>query len=367
MLVQLRRFTIVLVALCLFCVPKIAFGLDSVDLNWKLDYTTSTWYKPGDGKTSDLVERTGTGVNVSENGTGTTKSPYVMEHYVNASGNTSYTYHNEYTESSKYSSSVSGALMASKGFFNTLYFVPQSNPVRVRVTLFSNWWNSDVIKGVDLLYAIPNSIVALQGTNVNYYTTNVSSWETLYSYDGSSWSSYYDKSRPLKGIAFTTIVNLNNGGANQVHYIGVPQLPSLMIDGKVVSAIQKQTRDLSSTDGSSGVVSGVGDQYNKDAFDTHLGAVSQIADMSGQLFTAVLGGSEGKGINFSGYSVTLPSGDVLAVPAKVVDIWSYFPDAETPVRTICTAMLVLLFISGIHHLYDRFLGNEVEVMSAGDD
>lgn len=366
MRVQLRRFNIVLVALCLFCVPKIAFGLDSVDLNWKLDYTTSAWSKPGDGIVSDLVERTGTGVNLSENGTGTTSKPYVMEHYVYVNGRIDYSYHNAYSESTKYAQSVTGSLMASKGFFNTLYFLPQSNPVRLRVTLFSNW-DSDVIKGCDLLYATPNSIVALQGTNVNYYTTNVSSWETLYSYNGSSWTTSFDNSKPLKGIAFTTIVNLNNGGANQVHYIGVPQLPSLMIDGKVVSAIQKQTEDLSSTDGSSGVVSGVGDQYNKNAFDTRLGAVSQIADMSGQLFTAVIGGSEGNGINFAGYSVTLPSGDVLSVPAKVVDIWSMFPEAETPVRTICTAMLVLLFISGIHHLYDRFLGNEVEVMSAGDD
>lgn len=364
--VQLRRFHIVLVALCLFCVPKIAFGLDSVDLNWKLDYTTSAWSQPGDGKTSDLVERTGTGVNVSENGTGTTSKPYVMEHYVSVNGRINYSYHNAYSESTKYAQSVTGSLMASKGFFNTLYFLPQSNPQRMRVTLFSNW-DSDVIKGCDLLYATPNSIVALQGTNVNYYTTNVSSWETFYSYNGSSWTTSFDNSKPLKGIAFTTIINLNNGGANQVHYIGVPQLPSLMIDGKVVSAIQKQTEDLSSTDGSSGVVSGVGDQYNKNAFDTRLGAVSQIADMSGQLFNAVLDGQEGNGITFSGYSVTLPSGNVLSVPSKVVDIWSMFPEAETPVRTICTAVLVLAFIRGMHHLYDKFLGNEIDVSIAGGE
>ena len=233
--------------------------------------------------------------------------------------------------------------------------------------MYSTWDKSDLIKDVDLLYATPNSVVALRESNVSYYITNVSSWDVLYSYNGSSWTSFYNANNPLKGIAFTTVIPLVNSGQGDVHYIGVPQMPSLMIGDQSVPAIKQQTRELSSTNGSSGVVSGVTGQYNKDAFDTRLGAVSQIADMGGQLFTAVLDGSEGNGINFAGYSVTLPSGDVLAVPAQVIDIWSYFPEAETPVRTICTAMLVLLFISGIHHLYDRFLGNEVEVTSAGDD
>lgn len=366
MQVQHRRFNIVLVALCLLCVPKIAFGLDSVDLNWQLDYTTSSWSDPGDGTTGNLVKRTGTSVNVKVDGSSNTTKPYVMEHYVSVNGRIDHSYHNEYHESTKYAQNVSGSLMASEGFFNTIPFFPSTTNPRLRVTLFSTWSNN-AIKDVDLLYATPNSVVALKENNSAYYITNVGSWETLYSYDGRSWTTLFYKTMPLKGIAFTTIVNLNNAGGGAVHYVGVPQLPSLMIGDEGVPAIKQQTKDLSSTDGSSGVVSGVGDQYNKNAFDTRLGAVSQIADMSGQLFTAVLDGQEGNGIPFSGYSVTLPSGDVLSVPSKVVNIWSMFPEAETPVRTICTALLVLAFVRGMHHLYDRFLGNEIEVSNAGDE
>lgn len=366
MQVQLRRFSIVFVALCLFCVPQIAFGLDSVDLKWKLDYTTGPWSKPGDGTIGNLVERTGTYVYLNVDGSSTTSKPYVMEHYVSVNGRVDYSYHNAYSESTNYAQTVYGSLTASKGFFNTIPFYPDNPYKRLRVTLFSTW-SSNAIKDVDLFYATPNSIVALRVSESNYYITNVSSWETLYSSDGSNWSESYDESKPLKGIAFTTIINLNSGGDSTVHYVGVPQLPSLMIGDQSVPAIQQQTKDLSSTDGSSGVVSGVGDQYNKGAFDTRLGAVSQIADMSGQLFTAVLDGQEGNGIPFSGYSVTLPSGNVLSVPSQVVDIWSMFPEAETPVRTICTALLVLAFIRGMHHLYDKFLGNEVEVSIAGGE
>lgn len=347
--------------------PVFAFGLDSVDLKWRLDYTTGAWSKPGDGNVSDLIERSGTSVNVNVNGSSTTTTPYVQEHYVSVNGNIKYTYHESYKESTNYAQSVNGALLESKGFFNTLPVWIKTNPSTFRVTLYSTWEKSDLIKDVDLLYATPNSVVALQEKTVSYYITNVSSWDVLYSYDGSNWTEFYNDTVPLKGIAFTTVIPLTNSGKGDVHYIGVPQLPSLMIGDQSVPAIKQQTKELSSTDGSSGVVSGVSGKYNKDAFDTRLGAVSQIADMSGQLFTAVLDGNEGKGINYAGYSVTLPSGDVLAVPAQVVDIWSYFPEAETPVRTICTAMLVILFIKGIHHLYDRFIGNEVEVTSAGDD
>ena len=366
MQVQLRRFSIVLVVLCLFCVPQIAFGLDSVELNWQLDYTRGPWEKPGDGTTGTLVERTGTSVGLNEEGSSNTRKPYVMEHYVSVNGRIDHSYHNEYWESTNYHQNVYGALTASKGFFNTIALNPENSPTRLRVTLFATW-SSNVIKDVDLLYATPNSVVALRESNSNYFITNVSDWKTRYSSDGNTWSSSYDKSKPLKGIAFTTIIYLNSGGDGAIHYVGVPQLPSLMIGDQAVPAIQQQTKDLSSTDGSSGVVSGVGDQYNKGAFDTRLGAVSQIADMSGQLFTAVLDGQEGNGIPFSGYSVTLPSGDVLSVPSKVVNIWSMFPEAETPVRTICTALLVLAFIRGMHHLYDRFLGNEIEVYNAGGE
>lgn len=366
MQVQLRRFNIVLVALCLFCVPQIAFGLDSVELNWQLDYTRAAWSKPGDGTISTLTERTGIASLLSVEGNSNTRKPYVMEHYVSVNGRIDHSYHNEYWESTDYHQQVQGALSASKGFFNTIALHPEASPIRLRVTLFSTW-SSNSIKGVDLFYATPNSVVALREDNSNYFITNVSSWETLYSSDGSTWSSSYDESKPLKGIAFTTIIYLNSGGGGSNHFVGVPQLPSLMIGDQAVPAIKQQTKDLSSTDGSSGVVSGVGDQYNKGAFDTRLGAVSQIADMSGQLFTAVLNGQEGNGIPFSGYSVTLPSGNVLSVPSKVVDIWSMFPEAETPVRTICTAVLVLAFIRGMHHLYDKFLGNEIEVSIAGGE
>ena len=366
MQIQHRRFNIVLVALCLFCVPQIAFGLDSVELNWQIDYTRADWSKPGDGTTSTLTERSGIAPLLSVEGNSNTHKPYVMEHYVSVNGRIDHSYHNDYWESTNYHQDVSGALLASKGMFSTIVLHPEDSPIRLRVTLFSTW-SSNAIKDVDLLYATPNSIVALRESNSNYFITNVDSWETLYSFDGSTWSESYDESKPLKGIAFTTIVYLNSGGGGYNHYVGVPQLPSLMIGDQAVPAIKQQTKDLSSTDGSSGVVSGVGDQYNKGAFDTRLGAVSQIADMSGQLFTAVLDGQEGNGIPFSGYSVTLPSGDVLSVPSKVVNIWSMFPEAETPVRTICTAMLVLAFVRGMHHLYDRFLGNEIEVSNAGGE
>lgn len=119
--------------------------------------------------------------------------------------------------------------------------------------------------------------------------------------------------------------------------------------------IVNQTESLKDTTGSDSSFSDVVSSNSQSDFDTRLGAVSQVVDISGQLFTAVLNGSEGDGIPFSGYSVTLPVGGTLSVPSSTIDVWSMFPDAETPVRTALTLMLVIAWVHGVYRWYESLV------------
>lgn len=122
--------------------------------------------------------------------------------------------------------------------------------------------------------------------------------------------------------------------------------------------IVNQTESLKDTSGADNSFSDVVSSNSQSDFDTRLGAVSQVVDISGQLFTAVLGGNEGNGIPFSGYSVKLPVGGTLSVPASTVDIWSMFPDAETPIRTALTLILVILWVHGVYRWYESLVSPE---------
>lgn len=122
--------------------------------------------------------------------------------------------------------------------------------------------------------------------------------------------------------------------------------------------VVNQTQSLKDTTGADNSFSDVVSSNSQNDFDSRLGAVSQVVDISGQLFTAVLNGNEGDGIPFSGYSVNLPVGGTLAVPSSTIDVWSMFPDAETPVRTALTLILVIAWVHGVYRWYESLVSPE---------
>lgn len=139
-------------------------------------------------------------------------------------------------------------------------------------------------------------------------------------------------------------------------YWGFTSLPKFFQVTQVTNKdVVDQTESLKDTTGSDKSFSDVVSSNSQSDFDTRLGAVSQVVDISGQLFTAVLDGSEGDGIPFAGYSVTLPVGGTLSVPSSTVDIWSMFPDAETPVRTSLTLILVIAWMHGVYRWYESLV------------
>lgn len=144
-------------------------------------------------------------------------------------------------------------------------------------------------------------------------------------------------------------------GLNE-RYWGFTSLPKFFRVTQVTNQdVVNQTESLKDTTGSDKSFSDVVSSNSQSDFDTRLGAVSQVVDISGQLFTAVLDGSEGDGIPFAGYSVELPVGGTLSVPSSTVDIWSLFPDAETPVRTALTLILVIAWIHGVYRWYESLV------------
>lgn len=149
-------------------------------------------------------------------------------------------------------------------------------------------------------------------------------------------------------------------GRNE-RYWGFTSLPKFFKVTQVTNQdVINQTESLKDTTGADNSFSDVVTSNSQSDFDTRLGAVSQVVDISGQLFTAVLDGSEGDGIPFSGYSVTLPVGGTLSVPSSSIDVWSFFPDAETPVRTALTLMLVIAWVHGVYRWYES-------IVSPGDE
>ena len=142
-------------------------------------------------------------------------------------------------------------------------------------------------------------------------------------------------------------------------YWGYTSLPKFFRVTQVTKQdVVNQTESLKDTTGADSSFSDVVSSNSQTDFDTRLGAVSQVVDISGQLFTAVLDGNEGHGIPFSGYSVTLPVGGSLSVPSSIVDIWSMFPDAETPVRTVLTLILVIAWVHGVYRWYESLVSPE---------
>lgn len=144
-------------------------------------------------------------------------------------------------------------------------------------------------------------------------------------------------------------------------YWGFTSLPKFFKVTQVTNQdVVNQTESLKDTSGSDSSFSDVVSSYSQSDFDTRLGAVSQVVDISGQLFTAVLDGSEGDGIPFAGYSVNLPVGGTLSVPSSTIDVWSLFPEAETPVRTSLTLILVIAWIHGVLRWYESLVSPGVE-------
>lgn len=201
--------------------------------------------------------------------------------------------------------------------------------------------------------AVTNSyhVYVFDSPNRASYVEVSTSADGSFSYDG-----------PIYGwcvfISFKCGSLTSSGGERR----GYPFVPTprfyFLTDEVTAQDIVSQTESLKDTTGSDSSFSDVVSSNSQSDFDTRLGAVSQVVDISGQLFTAVLDGSEGDGIPFAGYSVTLPVGGTLSVPASTVDVWSLFPGAETPVRTSLTLILVIAWIHGVYRWYESLVSPE---------
>lgn len=364
--------TPVIFAMVLLCGPETAFGVDSLDLSWNLEYTTSSWSKPGDGTGGATVERTGYSVNLDETGSSSGSVSHYNTYYHYANGQVSYTSQSADQTKETYRLDVIGPIIGSKGYFSTVGWVSDSSSRAMRYVVYANFDSPLDVKGSSLSWSLPGYVCALLEKNSNYYVSPVSGWETYVKYWGGDWqyvSDSIDTSQKISGISFTSVLTLETGGQHVggTYYLGLPVSPKIFVGDQVVEAIEQQTSDLSNTDGSSDVASNVMTNFSQDQFNTKLGAVSQVVDISTSLFTAISESSESEGIDWPGYSIDLPLGGTISTEAQTINLWQLFPDIEVPVRTAVTLMLVLKWFTGIRHWYESLVAPEIASLKEDDD
>lgn len=134
-------------------------------------------------------------------------------------------------------------------------------------------------------------------------------------------------------------------------------------DGQTISAIetstQQQTDTLMNTDGSDSIVSGATSGGEQGLLDK-LGFIGTVIQVPLSILDG-LTSSEESTITFPGISVPLPGGNFV-IPETEIDLWANFPALETPVRTGCTFVCVLLWLNGCKSLYDRIVHGDQDVI-----
>lgn len=258
-----------------------------------------------------------------------------------------------------------------------------NNPIRINFCyLFASPVGSS---GSKILCSIPNSALFVNQYSTTSSTYGFSYWGAdfyglpvvyvLYSPNGTfvpasmSSDGTIEISGPIYGIGFTGVIpGAGAASDGQYDYVAFTQTPSfyLMYGGTnsdVVGAIEDQTDDFMSTDGSSSIVDGVTQGGEEDILD-RLGFVGTAISVPASIFEG-LTSAEDSAITFPGISLGI-EGSTFSIPSQEVDIWEYASFLETPCRTICTMICVILWLRGVKSLYDRIMGKEQEVTVVDD-
>lgn len=192
---------------------------------------------------------------------------------------------------------------------------------------------------------------------------------------GGSWTSvtpdddggFTPSSRPIFGFAYTVRIS-----SSRVNLIGVKSFvladsPTFyrLTNGssEIIGTINQQTDDIStsmdeqteklvSTEGSDSVLDGAL-SGGEDGLLDRLGFVGTVIQVPVKIFEG-LTSADDSSIDFPGVSVALPGGN-FEIPAYSLDLWENFPALETPVRTGCTFVVVLLWLRGCKSIYERIV------------
>ena len=245
--------------------------------------------------------------------------------------------------------------------------VPLSVQSGQYIGFMSYYATQPAIPSGSVLYVMPGRyMMGLDPSNAaNISFLDTSSWRVFgLTSDGNGYeitadpdTGLYVTDRPFVGFRFITQVV----GSCQNCYVFLPEFTfSIQVpDGATIDAIGKQTDTLMSTDGSDSIVSGA-TSGGEDGLLDKLGFIGTVVHVPLSILDG-LTSSEESTITFPGISVPLPGGNFV-IPATEIDIWENFPALETPVRTGCTFVCVLLWLNGCKSLYDRIVHGDQDVI-----
>lgn len=177
-------------------------------------------------------------------------------------------------------------------------------------------------------------------------------------------SGYFYFTENVKQVAITSNFAYVSG---TYPYIRLRSLPSLLVVDATISDLihtveettQQQTDTLMNTDGSDSIVSGATSGGEQGLLDK-LGFIGTVVQVPLSILDGLTSAEEST-ITFPGISVPLPGGNFV-IPMTEIDLWENFPALETPVRTGCTFVCVLLWLNGCKSLYDRIVHGDQDVI-----
>lgn len=164
-------------------------------------------------------------------------------------------------------------------------------------------------------------------------------------------------------IVSYTASNMNSGNGwdscncGGVFYVQVP-------DGEptVEGYIQDQTQELKSTDGSSGIVSGMANQGQ--SISQNLNFVQQTGQFITSAFDAVANGEQSQGLHFPGLVIQ----EHTILQAQDVAFLGYLgTELEGTIRNFVTMVLFLAWIMGLRGIYRKIFLGETEVEVVDDE
>lgn len=205
-------------------------------------------------------------------------------------------------------------------------------------------------------YSVSNSLLNAGNARINYVNVFVATDASLtnWVYVEPGADGYYSYNKPIYGIQ--TCMQYNApfvSGAYQTHFYGINDLPQIYIIDSTTGAVEDQTDEIMSTDGSDSIVGGEtsgGEQGLLDRF----GFLGQTVGWVGDIFTAFQTTDEQSSLSFPGVQADV-WGYQFGIPAFSVDIWQSCPVLEVPCRTFTTIVAVFLWVKGMFAAWTNFL------------
>lgn len=205
-------------------------------------------------------------------------------------------------------------------------------------------------------WSVPNGLLNGGNYPITYvnvfvsYSPSLSSWSQLT--PGSD--GWYSSSRPIYGIQTCMhYVASPIAGPFDKHFYGVNDLPVIFLIDSTTGAVEDQTDEIMSTDGSDSIVGGEtsgGEQGLLDRF----GFLGQTVGWVGDIFGAFQTTEEQSSLSFPGVQADV-WGYQFGIPAFTVDIWQSCPVLEVPCRTFTTIVAVFLWVKGMFAAWTNFL------------